>query len=59
MNLILSSTYICENKYKIFWSKILGKGLTSIVYEGIEIDTNNKVAIKIMEKKNKLKKFFK
>ena len=58
MNLILSSTYICENKYKIFWSKILGKGLTSIVYEGIEIDTNNKVAIKIMEKKNKLKKFF-
>ena len=32
--------YICNKKYKVCLSKILGEGMTSIVYEGVITDTN-------------------
>ena len=46
---------ICNNKYRVYLSKVLGDGLTSIVYEGIITSTNEKVAIKIINKFNKIK----
>ncbi len=54
-NITYEFTYICNKKYKICLSKILGEGLTSIVYEGFITDTNEKVAIKIINKNNKIK----
>ena len=48
--------YICNKKYKVCLSKILGEGMTSIVYEGVITDTNEKVAVKIINKKHKIKK---
>ncbi len=50
------SNYICLNKYKIFLSKKLGDGLTSFVYEGLDIITNEKVAIKVIDKNKYIKK---
>lgn len=45
-----------NRKYTFFENKILGKGLTSIVCEGIENKTKEKVAVKIISKLNKLNK---
>ncbi len=47
--------YVCNKKYKFRLSDILGKGLTSIVYEGYTIDTDEKVAIKVIDKVNNIK----
>lgn len=44
-----------NKKYTFFENKILGKGLTSIVYEAIENKTKEKVAAKIISKLNKIK----
>jgi serine/threonine protein kinase len=50
------SNYICLNKYKIFLSKKLGDGLTSFVYEGLDIISNEKVAVKVIDKNKYIKK---
>jgi len=55
-NITYDYTYICNNKYRVCLSKILGDGMTSVVYEGIISDTNEKVAVKIINKKHKIKK---
>ncbi len=47
--------YVCDKKYKFRLSDILGKGLTSIVYEGYKVDTDEKIAIKIIDKINNIK----
>jgi serine/threonine protein kinase len=52
------SNFICLNKYKIFLSKKLGDGLTSFVYEGLDIISNEKVAIKVIDKNKYIKKSF-
>jgi serine/threonine protein kinase len=53
----ISSDYICINKYKVFLSKKIGDGLTSSVYEGINLNTNEKVAIKVIDKNRNIKNF--
>ncbi len=52
------SNFICLNKYKIFLSKKVGDGLTSFVYEGLDIISNEKVAIKVIDKNKYIKKSF-
>jgi serine/threonine protein kinase len=47
--------YVCDKKYKFRLSDILGKGLTSIVYEGYKVNTDDKVAIKVIDKINNIK----
>ena len=34
-NITYDYTYICNNKYRVCLSKILGDGMTSVVYEHI------------------------
>jgi serine/threonine protein kinase len=46
-----------SDKYTFFENKILGEGLTSIVCEGICNETNEKVAVKIINKFNKIRNF--
>ena len=52
---VSSVTYLCDNRFELFWDKILGKGATSVVYEGIEISSGHLVAIKIVDKGYKMK----
>jgi len=56
INIILNIIYYMNNKYSFFENKILGKGLTSIVCEGIENKTKEIVAVKIISKVNKINK---
>ena len=55
-NLNNLNNFICLNKYKIFLSRKLGDGLTSFVYEGLDIISNDRVAVKVIDKNKYIKK---
>jgi serine/threonine protein kinase len=38
-----------ENQFIVDMSKVLGKGSTGCVYEGINIHNNEKVAVKVID----------